>query len=379
MLDAYTNVVTIGDSYEILKELPDHSIDGCVTDPPYGLSNEPDICKVLTHWLNDEVYVHPGKGFMGKEWDSFVPSPLLWKEVYRVLKPGGHILCFAGTRTQDLMTLALRIAGFEVRDVLEWLYLSGFPKNYDVSKAFDKRAGAKRLKVGEYQYNRTDEGSWAKHVSGGSMFSTQNRNVEITLPSTELAKEWDGWGTALKPAHEPIILARKPYKGAVIDNILEYSTGGLNIDTCRIGEGGRFPANCVTLEADQWYSTQFNISPHELSKKASKKDRNTDWRGEEIDLDEREGGCMCGSADGSLTQGKIPKYKNFHPTVKPTALMQWLVRLITPPGGIILDPFCGSGSTAVACKREGVNFMAIEKEEDYAEIAQHRITGAQAC
>ena len=318
---------------------------------------------------------------MGKDWDSFVPSPLLWKEVYRVLKPGGHILCFAGTRTQDLMTLALRIAGFEVRDVLEWLYLSGFPKNYDVSKAFDKRAGAKRLKVGEYQYNRTDEGSWAKHVSGGSMFSTQNRNIEITLPSTDLAKEWDGWGTALKPAHEPIVLARKPYKGAVIDNILEYSTGAVNIDACRIGEGerGRFPANCVTLEADQWYSTQFNISPHELSKKASKKDRNTDWRGEEIDLDERKGSCMCGSADGSLTQGKIPKYKNFHPTVKPTALMQWLVRLITPPGGIILDPFCGSGSTAVACKLGGVNFVAIEKEKDYAEIAQHRITGAQAC
>lgn len=369
-LRKYKNVVTVGDSYEVLKELPDNSVDACVTDPPYGLSREPDITEVLTRWLNDEKYEHPSKGFMGKEWDSFVPSPLLWKEVYRVLKPGGHILCFAGTRTQDLMTIALRIAGFEIRDVIEWLYLSGFPKNYDVSKGFDKRDGAKRLKVGEYQYKRKGDGTWDNYVSGG-MFKAQDRVVEITVPATELAKRWEGWGSSIRPAHEPIILCRKPLKKTILDNLVEFNTGAININACRIGSK-RFPTNCVTLEDNQWYSTHFNITPQEISKKASKKDRNSDWRGNVIDLEECRGGCMCGSADGSLTGGKIPKYRNIHPTVKPTGLMQWLVRLITPPGGTVLDPFCGSGSTAVAARREGLDFIVIEKEEEYAEIAQHR-------
>jgi DNA modification methylase len=331
-----------GDCLERLKELPDNSVDSVVTDPPYGLSKEPNIFEVLTKWMNGEPYDHGHGGFMGKRWDSFVPHPDIWREVYRVLKPGGHALVFAGTRTQDLMTIALRLAGFEVRDVIEWLYFSGFPKSMDVSKAFDKRAGA------------------------------------------ELAKKWDGWGTALKPAHEPIIVVRKPLEGTVCDNVEKWGCGALNIGASRIGDEeqsyspkgirsgsgnyvgdtykpnnpeiivkGRFPANAITTDADAFYSKYFNvaqanISPAELSKKASKRDRNSDWQGDELAL------------------------RNTHPTVKPTELMAWLVRLITPPGGIVLDPFAGSGSTLVAAKREGFGFIGIEREPEYVEIIEAR-------
>src|SRR5690606_8076348 len=185
-----------------------NSIDSVVTDPPYGLSKEPDIVEVLTKWLNGEPYDHGHGGFMGKSWDSFVPHPDVWREVYRVLKPGGHALVFAGTRTQDLKTISLRLAGYEVRNVIEWLYFSGFPKPMDVSKAFDKRAGVEREKIGErtklesFQY----KGNNVYQINGDKDKVT----LDITAPATELARKWDGWGTALKPAHEPIIVVRKP-------------------------------------------------------------------------------------------------------------------------------------------------------------------------
>jgi DNA modification methylase len=373
-----------GDCLERLKELPDNSVDSVVTDPPYGLSKEPNIFEVLTKWMNGEPYDHGHGGFMGKTWDSFVPHPDIWREVYRVLKPGGHALVFAGTRTQDLMTIALRLAGFEVRDVIEWLYFSGFPKSMDVSKAFDKRAGAEREIIGPYKYdNRRKEGSGIGF--GDSCYGTYGRAPKgETAPATELAKKWDGWGTALKPAHEPIIVVRKPLEGTVCDNVEKWGCGALNIGASRIGDEeqsyspkgirsgsgnyvgdtykpnnpeiivkGRFPANAITTDADAFYSKYFNvaqanISPAELSKKASKRDRNSDWRGEEIAL------------------------RNTHPTVKPTELMAWLVRLSTPPGGIVLDPFAGSGSTLVAAKREGFGFIGIEREPEYVEIIEAR-------
>ena len=445
-----------GDCLERLKEIEDNSVDSCVTDPPYGLSKEPDITEVLTKWINREEYDHGHGGFMGKAWDSFVPHPDIWREVYRVLKPGGHALVFAGTRTQDLMTISLRLAGFEVRDVIEWLYFTGFPKNHDVSKAFDKRKGGasfvhdfsklikeKRLQKGLSLTYMDDEVcggstnySWfegrpagvrlpqledyykikeileldntydemmeeaerekvGEKTSGigqafgdGEWKSGKAEVVDITAPATELARKWGGWGTALKPAHEPIIMVRKPLhdgkKMTVADCVEKYGTGAINIDASRIGDGedrasggmtlegsiwgtedapkrdqrptgGRFPANCITLDDDQFYSKYFNISPAELSKKASKKDRNSDWKGEEI---------------------SIGKRKNFHPTVKPTDLMAWLVRLVTPPNGTVLDPFAGSGSTLVAAKREGFGFIGIEREKEYLEIASARAGAA---
>lgn len=373
-----------GDCLDRLRELPDNSVDSCVTDPPYGLSKEPDISEVLTKWLAGEPYDHGHGGFMGKAWDSFVPHPDIWREVYRVLKPGGHALVFAGTRTQDLMTVALRIAGFEVRDVIEWIYASGFPKSHDVSKAFDRRAGAEREVVGYNINHRTlkpvNTMVGAPHSGDGS----------ITVPATDLARKWDGWGTATKPSHEPIIVVRKPLidadtgrKLTVADCVEKYGTGAINIDACRIGDEvqsyspkgirsgsgnyvgdkyqpnnpeiivkGRFPANAITTDADAFYSKYFNVTPQELSKKASKKDRISDWQGEEIG-------------------------RNIHPTVKPTDLMAWLVRLVTPPNGVVLDPFAGSGSTLVAAKREGFGFIGIEREAEYIEIIEAR-TGEEA-
>lgn len=365
-IEPFLNVVSVGDSHDVLKELPDNSIDSVVTDPPYGLSKEPDIEEVLSKWLAGEDYVHKGNGFMGKSWDSFVPGPALWREVYRTLKPGGHALVFAGTRTQDLMTIALRMAGFEVRDVIEWLYLSGFPKNMNVSKRFDKLVGVQGEVIGEYQYTRNNGGSWTEHATRGSMFEAQDRVIQITAPASDLAKQWEGWGTQLKPSHEPVILVRKPLEANVCDTVARYGTGAIHIDACRIGDEkpapgsvvpGRFPCNSVTLDEGQFYSDHFNVSPDYCSKKASKKDRNSDWKGNVIELP-------------TVSEG----LGNFHPTVKPTALMRWLVRLITPPQGIVLDPFCGSGTTATAAKAEGFHFVTIEREENYAEIAKARVS-----
>lgn len=355
-----------GDCLEELKKLPDDSIDSVVTDPPYGLSKEPNITEVLTKWMSGEDYLHRSSGFMGKSWDSFVPGPSIWKEVYRVLKPGGHILCFAGTRTQDLITIALRLAGFEVRDCISYLYFSGFPK------------------------------------------SKSN----------------------LKPAHEPIILARKPLEKTVVYNVEKYGTGSINIEACRIGrtaddrfeygisgdepsavtngiygsynerieykpdKAGRFPANCITIDEDQFYSKYFNITPQELSKKASKKDRNSDWKGEEIKLTPKAGNTAygvrvckkCNSLELDYEKSRCkcvaPEFEkrnprpsaNNHPTVKPINLMAWLIRLITPQNGIVLDPFAGSGSTLVAAKREGFQYIGIEKEAEYIEIINARIS-----
>jgi len=393
------NQIIHGDCLQVLHTFPSNMVDSVVTDPPYGLSREPNIREVLEKWLAGEDYTHRGGGFMGKTWDSFVPGPSVWREVYRVLKPGGHALVFAGTRTQDLMTVSLRMAGFEIRDVIEWLYFSGFPKSMDVSKAIDKKLGAERRTVGLKPY--TNDGS----IRGNSYNKGGYERVQlpITAPATDLAKKWDGWGTALKPAHEPIIVARKPLDGTVVDNVERWGTGAINIGGCRIGdeevrssgevsnawreiEGrldrqapnpsvnkGRFPANCVTTEPDAFFSKYFNITPPELSKKASKRDRNSDWRGEPINLEEKttDDGRKK-PIDNPFLRGETKRI-NSHPTVKPTDLMAWLVRLVTPPGGIVLDPFAGSGSTCVAARREGFFFIGIEQELEYVEIARKRV------
>ena len=179
------------DCLEGLKKLKDNSIDSDVTDPPYGLSKEPNIEEVLNHWLNDTKYEHPSKGFMGKEWDSFVPSPIIWKEVYRVLKPGGYMLCFAGTRTYDLMCMGIRLAGFEIRDMISWLYGQGFPKSHNISKAIDKKLGKERKVVGKTQGMMSKSG-----ISYGKYGGFKAGKIVVTIASSEDAKKWEGWGTA---------------------------------------------------------------------------------------------------------------------------------------------------------------------------------------
>lgn len=331
------------DCFEALKGLADNSIDAVVTDPPYGLGrcSPAEVAECMIAWAKGEAWTPKGSGFLGKAWDAWVPPPELWREVLRVLKPGGHGLIFAGSRTQDLMGMSLRLAGFEMRDVIQWLYGSGFPKSHDVSKALDKLAGSEREE-----------------------------------------RRWDGWGTALKPAYEPALLVRKPLSGTVADNVLSFGVGGLNVDGCRIEttdqlgravagwqkngyvggetqrwsgigitkEGGRFPANIILdqVTAQQLDQQADSVSRFFYCAKSSQSERNA----------------------GIKTEGKRG---NIHPTVKPIDLMRYLARLITPPGGIVLDPFMGSGTTGCACALEGFDFIGIEREPDYFEIAQSRI------
>ena len=370
-----------GDCLEELKKIPDNSVDSIVTDPPYGLSNTKpaQVADVLRSWISGDTNVVPAKrgGFMGKDWDSFVPPPAVWEECYRVLKPGGHMAVFAGTRTQDLMGLSIRLAGFEIREQLNWIYGTGFPKSMDVSKAIDKAAGAEREVLSE----RPAYGIGGKGILNGH---SEGATAKVTAPATDEAKKWEGWGTALKPATEPIVLARKPLEGTVANNVLTYGTGGLNIDACRVGDDvrpkgastgevlsenssmsgpntartvvgtvtGRFPANVLLDEnaaeaMDEQKGTSSFFPVFKYQAKAPKKER-----------------PVIEKEDGTKVQ---------HPTVKPVALMEWLVTLVTPPNGVVLDPFAGSGTTLQAAINEGFDPIGVEQDVDYIQLINKRL------
>jgi site-specific DNA-methyltransferase (adenine-specific) len=324
-----------GDCLEVLRSLPDCSVDSIVTDPPYGLS------------------------FMGKRWDYDVPSVEVWAECLRVLKPGGHLLAFAGTRTQHRMAVRIEDAGFEIRDMIAWVYGSGFPKSLDVSKAIDKAAGAEREVVG-------NNPTFRKMQENASNYNLQ-RNEFITAPATPEAKQWQGWGTALKPALEPITVARKPLIGTVAENVLQHGTGAINVDGGRVGTEERItnwsgtanykvsdPKTGTTTATGRWPANFI----HDGSEEA------TDLLGASARF------FYCAKAS------KADRDENHHPTVKPTDLMRYLCRLVTPPSGTVLDPFMGSGSTGKAAMLEGFAFVGIEREAEYIEIAKARIQSA---
>ena len=403
--------IHIGDNQLILPTLSDNSVDSIVTDPPYEL------------------------GFMGKTWDAtgIAYNVEMWRECLRVLKPGGHLLAFGGSRTYHRMAVAIEDAGFQIRDQIMWVYGSGFPKSLNISKAIDKTAGAE-VKIGKAFKVAGEYGNRKLRNP-----STKDRDEMRHSAVTDEAKEWDGWGTALKPAHEPIVLARKPLDGTVANNVLTYGVGGLNIDGCRVGEGtgetktvnypdirgnnynnaegtveyqvtsqGRFPANFIHDGSDEvlelfpdtkggtWNTTKgarhFNndgeptgyaTSKQDSSTgsaarffycaKANKKDRNEGL--DHMPLQQPVGGAdKWTEQDRRKGEGVTRQPSaNFHPTVKPTDLMRYLCRLITPPNGTVLDPFTGSGSTGKAALLEGFNFIGIEQSEEYAAIAQARI------
>jgi DNA modification methylase len=421
--------VMAGSCLDRLKDLDDNSIDAVVTDPPYEL------------------------GFMGKSWDNsgIAYNVEVWRECLRVLKPGGHLLAFGGSRTWHRLAVAVEDAGFELRDSIAWIYGSGFPKSLDVSKAIDKGFGENRARQFRFTEWMRSTGITARQIDDatgtkmGNHYTTHPTqpaiatadlfdklrpylpevpeeierlvaertgiewsayksrevigaqiqgklavapgqdndrsaiNLDITSPATPEAQKWNGWGTALKPAFEPVVVGRKPLIGTVAANVLEWGVGGLNIDGTRIGtetvtintfdngakpfgdavgepftsrqSQGRWPSNVMLDEytAGLVDEQQEGVSRFFYVAKASKRDRNEG-------IDER---------------------KNFHPTVKPTDLMRQLIRLVTPPGGTVLDPFTGSGSTGKAAILEGFQFIGIELTEEYLPIIQGRLNHAK--
>jgi len=369
------NKILQGDSLEVLKDFEDNYFDSVVTDPPYGLA------------------------FMGKKWDYDVPQVELWKEVYRVLKPGGHILSFAGSRTYHRMAVNIEDAGFEIRDMLGWLYGSGFPKSHNIGKAVDKLQGNKREVVGKYK-NLSPGDEWRISGNFGGESTNQNKR-SITKGNSQ----WEGWGTALKPAHEPIVMARKPFNTSVAENVLTHGTGGINIDECRVGtdeklvystsqkkgvtkfktgtikqnEQGRFPANIIHDGSEEVLEVFEESSRFFYCAKASKAERNMGLD----DFDKKSNAFMAtnngtsGKASKGMERFKTQPKANYHPTVKPIKLMEYLVRLVTPKEGIVLEPFAGSGTTLIACKQQGFNYIGIEREQEYCDIAEARLKAVQ--
>lgn len=481
----------LGDCRDILPGL---TADAIICDPPYGLSREPDMAEVLRHWLAGDDYQHSGGGFMGRTWDSFVPGPSYWRAAFGALPPGGRLLAFGGTRTADLLGIALRLAGWEIRDTIQWLYGSGFPKSLDVSKAIDKAAGAKREVIGQkitgnakQRTNGTGEfGRWAGENTSGQQL------INVTTPATPEAARWQGWGTALKPAHEPIIVARRPLEGTVAANVLRYGTGAINVDGCRVegqprtthanghrstgsGDGWRMKAYEAEVPAGRWPANvvlSHVLGPGGCQQVGTRKvqgSNNGIYRRAESEAAEDDGVILgkrgprpqgfevnryadpdgtetvaawkcvdgCPVAEIDRQSGDAPpsrrragrdyaKWKaiysplpdtpaghewgyqdsggasrffaTFHdpapflytakasraergpgndwPTVKPVALMRWLCRLVTPPGGLVIDPFMGSGTTLLAARAEGFRCVGIDSDEHACEIAAGRLTQA---
>jgi DNA modification methylase len=366
-----TYTLHTGDCRDVMATLPAESVDAIVCDPPYGLS------------------------FMGKGWDHGVPGVDFWVEALRVLKPGGHLIAFGGTRTYHRLAVAIEDAGFEVRDCLMWLYGSGFPKSLDVSKAMDKQAGDYVSRnSGRYRSNAglsainngiVQQGSGPAQWANGAFGIKKQTHA----PSTDLAKEWHGWGTALKPAYEPAILARKPLRGTVADNVAQWGVGGLNIDGCRVGdEGGRWPSNVILdEEAAAALDAQSGVggaSRFFYTAKASRSEREAGLDGVELQSIGAKGnglGRTCEVCGASVLEGcacdnrtySNQKRANHHPTVKPIALMRYMIRLVAPRGAVVLDPFMGSGSTGCAAMVEGMQFVGIDITPEYVDIARRRI------
>lgn len=345
-----TQIVDCIDNLEALPAMDESSIDAIVTDPPYGLA------------------------FMSKSWDKALPDRRTWSELLRVLKPGGHAVIFGAPRLYHRLAVDVEDAGFEIRDCLMWLFGSGFPKSLDVSKALDKAAGVEFFAVpanGVGFMNPEGEGGYNV---------TKNRLIR-TGESTDAAKQWQGWGTALKPAYEPILLARKPLDGTVAQNVLTHGTGAINVDGCRVvfdtatEDTRRKPVPtsgwCLSGSPTSGSMDDSALAGRWPANLILDDDGPEDWRRyfycAKASKREREAGLQAD--DG--------KRANTHPTVKPVSLMRWLVRLVTPKGGLVLDPFCGSGSTGVACVHEGVRFLGLELDAGYAEIARARIAHAK--
>lgn len=389
-----------GDAFDHLRAMPSESVDAVVTDPPYGLSAPPDVSKVLAAWMAGEQYEHTGAGFMGAAWDSFVPGPRVWREVLRVLKPGGHAVVFAGTRTVDLMGISVRLAGFEVRDTIHWSYYSGFPKSLDISADIDRMAGAEREVVGKHP----NPGSTRGRTAMGDGWQDA---PDITAPATPDAIRWQGFGTGIKPSIEPALLLRKPIReSSIARQVLATATGALNLDACRFAPGdpmwpgpddggnnlARVPAVVADTPTGFGKGQAMGGRGHDLGRfpanlvsvaKASRAERELGCAG----LPTRTGAEAVHRKDGSAGQANpragagrtADAVRNFHPTVKPLRLMRWIVRLVgCQPGSVILDPFMGSGTTGMAAVGQGYSFVGCELLPAHMAISRARIEYAAA-
>ena len=485
----------LGDCLDLLQSLPDDSIDSVVTDPPYGLGKPPKAVDVLEAWLAGERAEVSGGGVMGEEGDAFVPGPRIWREVLRVTKPGGHAIVFAGTRTLDWMTMACRLAGWEVRDSGVWCYWSGFPKSLDVSKAIDRRrddrdqvlevtkwiaeardaAGLTNMDIDEALGFHGMAGHWTSQKSqpavptldqipkllevlgnpevpedmqtliielnglkgqpGEAWFDRGQVGEKYTVPNaktvrpvfvriggtlaegektieyqpttgaTDDAKRWEGWGTALKPAWEPWVVLRKPLEGTVAANVLKWGTGAVNVDGCRFkpgdpmwpgpqdgysdrpvgrdgvsglrsGSGAEIYGGRVRIEngshsRGRWPANLVHVAKPSRSERGRGLDRIPARKGHEA-VGRQEGSAGLDSPRTGAGRS-ADDLKNDHPTVKPVRLMRWLVRLTTPPGGTVLDPFMGSGTTGAAACGQGFDFIGADLSARFVAIAHERI------
>lgn len=396
-----------GDCLDVLKTLADNSIDSVVTDPPYALVSitrrfgKSGAAPVKVPEGGTGAYARASAGFMGKAWDTGERafSVEFWAEVWRVLKPGGHVAAFSGTRTYHRLAVAIEDAGFEIRDQLAWAYGSGFPKSHDVSKAIDKAAGAEREKHATGKAVKRMIPGADQNKDGWEKTNGREYVPGIEIPATAEAEQWQGWGTALKPAWEPICLARKPLIGTVAENVLTHGTGAINVDGCRVGTDGGTSKSSSKLksetdsvggylnakagdpiDAGRWPANILHDGSEEVlagfpetssGSKAAHHTRTTTKTksvyGERAAPPEITNGDF-GSAARFFYTAKADAHDRIgskHPTVKPVDLMQWLCRLITPPGGTLLDPFAGTGSTGEAAWREGFNAILVERETEY--------------
>ncbi len=409
-----------GDCIDVMRELPDASVDAVVTDPPYGINfmgkawDGAAIAAAAVSGLDHtktrerSASMHAGSYDLSLKGNRAFGAwfEIVATEAFRVLKPGGHLLAFGGTRTWHRLACAIEDAGFEVRDSIAWMYGSGFPKSLDVSKAIDKAAGVEREVVG-----RGENYGASKAEDGKQAYGDYAGEWKVTAPATPAAQQWQGWGTALKPAFEPIVVARKPLIGTVAANVMEHGTGALNVDGCRIGTDGgtagatagpsdgiygnglngersqpvaglgRWPANVILDESQAAeLDRQSGVSTSQGGKHSGSSGTRDEVGGygydrQEIDRPTDTGGASRFFYTAKADSSERPRVNGIaHPTVKPLDLMRYLVRLVTPPGGVVLEPFAGSGTTLEAAVIEGFRAIGIERETDYLPLITQRLT-----
>lgn len=343
-----------GNCLDVMRGMPAESVHAVVTDPPYGLS------------------------FMGRGWDHSVPGPEFWVEALRVMKPGAHLLAFGGTRCFHRLAVAIEDAGAEIRDCIMWVHGMGFPKSHNIGKAIDRERGAVREQIGPKRRGAQTESTGRYGAWGDGIIDT--------VPATDDARKWDGWGTALKPAWEPIIMARKPVVGTVAANVVATGCGALNVDACRVPMGDEYNPDLMQRQHKSEGAIPGAFGAAALIgreipmyKPGGRWPANVvhDGSPDVMRLMPECGGDSAARffycAKANTTERYEGAADNDHPTVKSTELMRWCVRMVTPPGGVVLDPFMGSGSTGKAAVSEGFNFVGIELDEHFCDVAAGRI------